>query len=1259
MDVGLLFQITANNANAIQALNQFESQSGSTTAAVSSNFSRMAGSIGSMISSIGSKISSMGATLSLGITAPITAAAFALGRFGLDIQALKNQLTAFEGSSEAAEARLASLRALVDGTSGATREMAYEIYGMLKPLHTSDQTIDKTIASIARLKLGFKNLIPSDFTYNLTQIFGQGFEEQDIKQAIGQVPKFREYLVKAFGTSDNAALKEMKNSGKITMESFFTGIADAVQNDSMLAGLAEPTALRMQKFFEKSFEAVEPLANRIVEIIANLIDLALPYLEQFAAWFKNLSPIFQTIIVVIGAVAAAIGPLLVVIGSVAGAVGTLIASASGIGIAILAVIGLIVQLGPAIAVATAAVVALYKAFQVNFGGIRDYTIQAFDFIKEKIGTAMNEIYNIVQVVGGTLLGWWKDNYSQIRQTVETVSGAVKATIETFLSTISAFWSEHGERIKTFVSSAWQLIKTIIAGAIDQIRNVVHLAMQVIGGDWEKAWQSILKITESGGKSFAAIWKLFYTNIYNLLSALVPVVSDIFFKLLSKSTEISIKIVGGVIYIWKTLPQRLIELIPKFYDALKDIGAALWRGLHEGWNNAANGNNLNIPQPVVAGIDGDGVGGGLKLQQPNSTNQENPDAANARQKEREEYAKRELAAQIQILKSQLADVEKEYETTLKNLRDKFKETGDAAAFSEPARAAAEKFSLESNQIADLLESAQKQQAAEEKKTANELKLLYKEQTDLRIKFSDKVLDNNTENEKLLTDNQKKESEKRIQKNQETLQFELEQTERSYQAKQAFLNTQYARGLISEEAFQQAKQKLVLDYTSATELNGRLKTIQTSESLLNYKRSNLEQQLEAVKGNAEKENEITKQISELNNQIELEYFNQQKEREEFKKKSIEDQEKLTRELLELKIRVAEEEQRIEDFRAEQERKRLSNTLEFAKGKERLDALTKLRDFEIEEAERRNERYQENLQRELELDIQQIKEKLKNKADQENQIAEVIKLKKAEALLSEEEFQAKLKEIRDKYNPQIETEENKPSGLFGGIFASLAFGITDYLKNVALVEEANGRLQFSFSQLFDTVANMGVQAFAQLAQGFGQMVADWVLYGNQGGSSFRKMIAQILANVAQMATTYAIMCLAAAALASTVWGAALLGGTPGQFLAAAALFGAVAVTTAVVGRAVAGDSFNNNSAAKSGFASASGSSSGESGGRSSGGGGSQYSSHGDEKTVIDENRIRQERTSRHEIVLKMPRGFVVESIEQDFRDRGPVYDLITKEY
>lgn len=136
----------------------------------------------------------------------------------------------------------------------------------------------------------------------------------------------------------------------------------------------------------------------------------------------------------------------------------------------------------------------------------------------------------------------------------------------------------------------------------------------------------------------------------------------------------------------------------------------------------------------------------------------------------------------------------------------------------------------------------------------------------------------------------------------------------------------------------------------------------------------------------------------------------------------------------------------------------------------------------------------------------------------------------------------------------------------------------------------------QSFRDVATVAFSAVGAaingVAQGVGQLVQSWVLMGETGPNAFRKLAATILASIAQQAATLAIMSLAYAALATTAVGAILLGGTPAQFLWAAALFGAVAVGTGLAGRAIAGDSFKPTSAVGTSGSLGSASSAGSSG-------------------------------------------------------------------
>lgn len=112
--------------------------------------------------------------------------------------------------------------------------------------------------------------------------------------------------------------------------------------------------------------------------------------------------------------------------------------------------------------------------------------------------------------------------------------------------------------------------------------------------------------------------------------------------------------------------------------------------------------------------------------------------------------------------------------------------------------------------------------------------------------------------------------------------------------------------------------------------------------------------------------------------------------------------------------------------------------------------------------------------------------------------------------------------------------------------------------------------------TAALAGLQAmtlgFAELGQAVGQAAAAWVLYGDSG-TSVRKVTAEVLASIAQMAATKAIYHLAEgfAALALAFFGIPNAGLSASAHFKAAAIFGTVAGIAAVAGRAVAGNSFS----------------------------------------------------------------------------------------
>jgi hypothetical protein len=272
---------------------------------------------------------------------------------------------------------------------------------------------------------------------------------------------------------------------------------------------------------------------------------------------------------------------------------------------------------------------------------------------------------------------------------------------------------------------------------------------------------------------------------------------------------------------------------------------------------------------------------------------------------------------------------------------------------------------------------------------------------------------------------------------------------------------------------------------------------------------------------------------------------------------------------------------------------------------------------------------------------------KKKKEDEINETIKDEETRKAKLEEvnaEYERRLKLLNDIHDQEKQNIEQRTAlpvdDAEPGFIDTIAAGMA---KGANAVNTMQGVLQ--------TFGGIALDVFNQVGQAVGQMVANFVLMGS-AGTSFRKFVATILASVAQQAATLAVMCLAYAALASTVIGAILLGGTPHQFLIAAAMFGAVAAGAAIAGRLVAGDSFKQQSVGERSFAQSAGSSTTDQRGKAG-----VYSGQKDQiieagRNAPGENGIPPVQVQLH---LKLDSNGVLEIIKDSVRTNGIMRDLI----
>lgn len=433
--------------------------------------------LGGALLRIGGGLRSLGATAAILITGPLAALGALAARSAADIDVIRNRLIATEGSVEAANQRLDQLRRLADESIGVTRRAAQETFATLSVIgDITEDTITRQIKALGRLNAAFTIEDQQQFFRNLVQIFSQGFERADIKEALGRIPIFNQLLAAAFGTSDPAKLRELKAAGKLTLDTFLAGLATAVETDATLNKVGESLRTRFSKTFERLTDALEPLGRAILGPLERIITVLEPIILRVAAAFDRLPPRIQTITVAIGLLAVASGPLLFILGGLASGIGGL-ATALAVIAPLISTIGLpaiaVILAGIAIVVGevTAAVTILFAAWQSNFLGIQDIVRSAASAILTAFGQIRDTISHSVQ---------------RVLPTLQSITTKV-------LTAVTALWETFGRDIVGIVGPAFRVATDVVNTFLKEFGNFVDLLLKLIDADFDGAWKAFARI----------------------------------------------------------------------------------------------------------------------------------------------------------------------------------------------------------------------------------------------------------------------------------------------------------------------------------------------------------------------------------------------------------------------------------------------------------------------------------------------------------------------------------------------------------------------------------------------------------------------------------------------------------------------------------------------------------------------------------------------------------------------------------------------
>lgn len=348
-----------------------------------------------------------------------------------------------------------------------TAEATTYINGMLNELGKSGSTTS--------------NILKEKTGKSFSELMNEGYNLSDVLQIIqNEADSSGMSLADMFGSQEAA-----KAAATITQHT--TDFTSAVKELGNSAGTAQQAFDTLEASdpsiqFEKTKTAIQNCAISIGQILMPIVQQIAGKIQELVQKFRDLDPETQQQIVMIAAIAAAIGPLIVIIGTLISSVGKIItfggqivslvgsittwmgtASTFITGTMIPAITGVVTAIGPFLLIA-AAVIAVITAIIV--------VIKNWDAIVE-----------VAQFV-------WESF-------CEKVSQLVTAFKEFFTSAFQA--------IGSFFTGIWNGIVSVATNAWSSIRNVFSTVGSFFTGIFQQAWNGITSIFNRLGGFFSGVW----------------------------------------------------------------------------------------------------------------------------------------------------------------------------------------------------------------------------------------------------------------------------------------------------------------------------------------------------------------------------------------------------------------------------------------------------------------------------------------------------------------------------------------------------------------------------------------------------------------------------------------------------------------------------------------------------------------------------------------------------------------------------------
>ena len=473
-------------------------------------------------------------------------------------------------------------------------------------------------------------------------------------------------LVTLYGQESLSGMVALVDKGPDALGKLTTSLQDS---DGAADKMARTMQDNMNSSLEQMMGALESAAIVVQKVLAPAVRKVADAVSGLVDKFVSAPEPVQKMIVTIGLIVAAIGPLLVIFGQAVLVlqrvkVGFLALRSglaligSGFTAISLPVLGIIAAIAAVIAIG----ILVYKNWdkiskfgKEVWGNVKKFASDAAEAIKEKWGDITKWFSDTWNNLKNGAKGLWDGTIQGAKDAVDSVKNAwngikewfanlwkgttsglasawdsVTTTLAPFVETIKTifqpmldFFSGLWGQVQTIFGSAWEIIKTVVMGPVLLLIDLITGDFNQFKEDFAMLWQTLATAIQTIVQTFVNIvvgfYKSFFQTVVNIWNAIVDGVKSLWGAFTTWVVNMAKSIVDGIVNGWNSFKQGTVDLWNATIQWVKDTWAsfkqwvvdsanAIVNGVKQGWENLKQG-TIDLWNGMINGLKG--IWDGLK------------------------------------------------------------------------------------------------------------------------------------------------------------------------------------------------------------------------------------------------------------------------------------------------------------------------------------------------------------------------------------------------------------------------------------------------------------------------------------------------------------------------------------------------------------------------------------------------------------------------------------------------------------------------